>query len=286
MSGKQWTIFGILIAISFGLAGLGFAAMSTNPPFTVSTWVPKAFFIAAGIIFVVAIIFLIYSVRKNKNQKNQNISDSMRQSVREYRQELNSKKQILDKLLALDTYLGEQVKKQDFSGEDFLNINSKHWLNWYDYYRLILLAIAYLIPIFRSVFTKMMVNTILDISTKFNIALKELNLGTLLIVENDEAYKNMYKEILQLEDGLPIYITAKTNRFILISISLNGLRIMSREKSFWNELRPTNRVSGKYLEFGKNYMSLMLMPLDNSLIALRSEIAQDIEKYFTVAGDL
>lgn len=283
MTGKHWTIFIFLMTTVFVLIGLGFAAMSTNPPFVVSAWVPNAFFIAAAIIFVIAIIFLIYSIKNNKNRKVQNISDSTRQSIRDYRQEFEEKRQILDKLLILDTYLGNQVKKQNFTGEDFFKI-CRSWLHISDYLEFIFLAIIYPFSVTRRIFTNKMINIILSISARFNSSLKELGLGTLVVVDNDEEYKRMYNEIVLLENGLPIYITFKINRFIFVSIALNALRI-SRDKKFWEEVYGKNAIYQRYLDFGKNNISLMLMPLDNSLTAIRSEIAQDIEKYFTVSGD-
>lgn len=73
MTGKQWTIFGILVAASLGLAALGFAAMSTNPPFTVLGWVPMVFFIAAGIVFIFSLGYMFHGTfditRKQKDDK-------------------------------------------------------------------------------------------------------------------------------------------------------------------------------------------------------------------------
>jgi len=55
MSANKWA----LLTTALALAGLGFAAMSTNPPFNVPHWVPSAFFVAAGIAFLWLIILLI-----------------------------------------------------------------------------------------------------------------------------------------------------------------------------------------------------------------------------------
>ncbi|MBI3040604.1 MAG: hypothetical protein HYY80_02985, partial [Chloroflexi bacterium] len=75
MSGKQWTIFGILMAVALGLAGLGFAAMSTNPPFAVASWVPIVFFVAAGMIFAYSLSFfthnMIYNTKREKEARRQ-----------------------------------------------------------------------------------------------------------------------------------------------------------------------------------------------------------------------
>ncbi|MFH1651455.1 MAG: hypothetical protein ABID87_05095 [Chloroflexota bacterium] len=66
MGGKHWTIFGLFITISLALAGLGFAAMSTNPPFSMPEWVPSTFFVTAGIMFVLSIVYLFYVSISNK----------------------------------------------------------------------------------------------------------------------------------------------------------------------------------------------------------------------------
>ena len=76
MSGRQWTIFGILIAVALGLAGLGFAAMSTNPPFTVPAWLPTTFFVVAGSLFIFSLAHLIFNVANNKKEKRENTQSS------------------------------------------------------------------------------------------------------------------------------------------------------------------------------------------------------------------
>ncbi|MDD5038215.1 MAG: hypothetical protein PHN78_02745 [Dehalococcoidales bacterium] len=72
MGGKQWTIFSILIGTTLTLIGLGFAAMSTNPAFKVQSWVPYIFFIAAGILFIFAIGYLIHSIVNKRQKKREN----------------------------------------------------------------------------------------------------------------------------------------------------------------------------------------------------------------------
>jgi len=73
MSGRKWTIFSILTAIPLGLAGLGFGAMSINPPFMIQGWVPTIFFISAGILLVTALCYLIISMT-NKFRKEKEAS--------------------------------------------------------------------------------------------------------------------------------------------------------------------------------------------------------------------
>lgn len=72
MTGKQWTVLGILLGAVLALAALGFAAMSTNPPFVVATWVPTLFFIASGIVFACSIGYLIYCKKKKKEEQSDN----------------------------------------------------------------------------------------------------------------------------------------------------------------------------------------------------------------------
>ena len=55
MTANKWG----LVATILTLAGLGFAAMSTNPLFAVPSWVPIVFFILAGLTLLWLIILLI-----------------------------------------------------------------------------------------------------------------------------------------------------------------------------------------------------------------------------------
>jgi hypothetical protein len=75
MNGKQWTVFGILLGAALALAALGFAAMSTNPPFVVATWVPTLFFIASGIVFACSIGYLIYFKKKRTREQSDDYKD-------------------------------------------------------------------------------------------------------------------------------------------------------------------------------------------------------------------
>jgi len=68
MTTKKWTIASIAVAAAPGLVGLGFAAMSTNPPFTVPGHIPVVFFVAAGIVVIAAVIYLV-AVKKSKLNK-------------------------------------------------------------------------------------------------------------------------------------------------------------------------------------------------------------------------
>lgn len=68
MNSKQWTVFGILLAATLALVGLGFAAMSTNPPFIVPEWVPVLFFVAGGIVLFISIGYMVYAfINKDKS---------------------------------------------------------------------------------------------------------------------------------------------------------------------------------------------------------------------------
>lgn len=62
MTKTKWVI--ALITIILAFAGLGFAAMSTSPPFTVPTWIPVMCFILAGIGVLVLICFLTWPLIK------------------------------------------------------------------------------------------------------------------------------------------------------------------------------------------------------------------------------
>jgi hypothetical protein len=70
MTTKKWEISSAVIIIVLTLIGLGFAAMSTNPPFQVQEWVPYAFFFAVGILAIGLMFWLIWGflARKAKAQ--------------------------------------------------------------------------------------------------------------------------------------------------------------------------------------------------------------------------
>jgi hypothetical protein len=71
MSGKQLAISGILLTVALGLAGLGFQAMSTNPLFVMPKRMPIVFFIVAGIILFVALVFIARCILSNKNKQRE-----------------------------------------------------------------------------------------------------------------------------------------------------------------------------------------------------------------------
>ena len=64
MTKQKWTVTGIAVTIIIALIGLGFAAMSVNPPFTVPTWVPILFFIIAGLVIITIMSYLMWSLIK------------------------------------------------------------------------------------------------------------------------------------------------------------------------------------------------------------------------------
>jgi hypothetical protein len=56
MTANQWALLMVILA----LLGLGFAAMSTNPSFTIPNWIPTFFFIAAGLmsLWFIVLVFI------------------------------------------------------------------------------------------------------------------------------------------------------------------------------------------------------------------------------------
>lgn len=203
--------------------------------------------------------------------------DIERKEKVEYRKEKIDKKIIPDKLLLLDNYLKDSVKKQDITFEQIKAISPRVFA-WYDWIRLIILEIILITPILRKYTVNTQINNVIQFSTKFNISLAEIGLGTIPIVEKDEYY-NLYTEIVNLESGFPIFITTKIHRNIMLSISLNSLRILQPESSFWKSFEEKS-IFGDKLPMLKNSFNLLIMPVDNSLAALRGEVSSDIEKYF------
>jgi hypothetical protein len=62
--------WGWVVAI-LTLLGLGFAAMSTNPPFSIPIWIPIAFFVAAGLAtcWLISLLFMDWRHRKRKHEE-------------------------------------------------------------------------------------------------------------------------------------------------------------------------------------------------------------------------
>lgn len=66
---KKEALIILLITVPLTLVGLGFAAMSTNPPFVVQDWVPMVFFVAAGLSAMVLGIHLFQAKHKVSDDK-------------------------------------------------------------------------------------------------------------------------------------------------------------------------------------------------------------------------
>jgi hypothetical protein len=64
MTTKQLTITWGLVGTTLTLIGLGFAAMSISAPRVVSDWVPRLFFVLAGITFTSLFIYLLGTIKK------------------------------------------------------------------------------------------------------------------------------------------------------------------------------------------------------------------------------
>jgi len=88
MTTKQWTVISILIGLILGFLGLGFAAMSTNAPFMIPTWVPYLFFALAFLVFIALVSYLSHIWYKNKHarprksetaiiDRNENLTDTL-----------------------------------------------------------------------------------------------------------------------------------------------------------------------------------------------------------------
>lgn len=61
MTKQKWIVTGIGIPIFLATVGLGFAAMSTNPPFIIPFWLPLLFFILAVFEFIALGVYLLWA---------------------------------------------------------------------------------------------------------------------------------------------------------------------------------------------------------------------------------
>ena len=82
MTTKKWKITVAGITVILGLLALGFAAMSTNPPFIVPNWVPTLFFILAGICFVALVTYLIVTLHhEDREPLDENSEDAHQKRI-------------------------------------------------------------------------------------------------------------------------------------------------------------------------------------------------------------
>jgi hypothetical protein len=92
MNGKQWGIFWGMVSAAGILAGLGFAAMSINPPFTIPEWLPTVFFTSAGCAFLLSIGYLIYNIinqsKKTALQKKYEANPQGKDTYEEIKQDV------------------------------------------------------------------------------------------------------------------------------------------------------------------------------------------------------
>jgi hypothetical protein len=72
MTANKW---GLVVTV-LTLLGLGFAAMSINQPFTVASWIPSAFFVAAGLVFLWLVISLLMHKHEHLNELTKALTDA------------------------------------------------------------------------------------------------------------------------------------------------------------------------------------------------------------------
>jgi len=62
MTKQKWVVLLTAGSTILVIVGLGFAAMSTNPPFTVPLWLPTAFFSLAGLMTIALVAYLMWGL--------------------------------------------------------------------------------------------------------------------------------------------------------------------------------------------------------------------------------
>ena len=201
-------------------------------------------------------------------------------AISEIMQERSEKRQITDKLLQIDTAFSEAVEQQDMTAEVLISM-APIMFRWYDWIIFPLMLLIYLERHIRRILGNTHINYIIKFSARLNIALRDYNFGTLPTIEGNQDYIGIYRSLIKLESGLPVYITAKIHRNILLSASINSLKIFRANSSFWEnmEAKKLTKYMNKALVLIKNVLPLFRVILDGVVTALRSEIADDIEKY-------
>jgi hypothetical protein len=244
-------------------------------------------------LFGVILILASFSLEKHKHANEQFITNEMLRvyrgealnglnsvAISEFKDERQSKSLIINKLKEIDDYLIEIVNAQDLHGNELMVV-SREIFRWYDWIGLIVVFVIYYTPFLRSRFKNTQVKYVVRWATVFNVALKKHGLGTLPTLEKDGGYLSLYRDIIQLELGLPFSITSKIHRNILLSASLNSLRVLKADSSFWKEMeaKKMQALTQKSLAMIRDAWGMFMVLLDSSISGLRSEIEQDIKRY-------
>lgn len=213
-----------------------------------------------------------------------NVAELDRVAAIEINGERLEKREIPKLLAEIDGYFVQAVEQQELDAETFVEICNKMF-KWQDGLKLIYLMVTNSNRFLRRLFRDSHIKHIIRFSSKLNLILKEYVLGTLPVIESNSDYLNTYQRLIRLESGLPVYIITKIHRNVLLSASINSLRVMNPGKSFWDNIEP--KSTNQYMQLalasiltkGKNIWSVFMIILDGVVTGLRSEIENDIQKY-------
>ena len=250
-------------------------------------------FICIGLMGI-GVILILTSFKKAKNKYDENLAvtnelmrvyqGSVLQLDKVAASEINSerleKKIIPDILSQIDTYFVEAVEQQDLDAETLVDMSPKMFI-WYDWFKLIFMVVTYSEKHLRRMFKNAHINYIIQFTSRLNITLKGYDLGTIPVIENNNDYLATYQKLIRLESGLPIYIITKIHRNVLLSASINSLRILRSDNSFWDDMeaKKLNMWMNLTLTKIRNAFPELMVILDGVVTGLRSEIKEDIQKY-------
>ncbi|MFC1941209.1 hypothetical protein ACFLWL_02220 [Chloroflexota bacterium] len=250
-------------------------------------------FICIGLMGIgVILIFTSFKKVKNKYDENLAVTNEMMRvyqgsalqldkvAASEINSERLEKKIIPDILSQIDTYFVEAVEQQDLDAKTLVDMSPKMFI-WYDWFKLIFMVVTYSGNYLRRIFKNTHINYIIQFTSKLNVTLKEYGLGTIPVMENNNDYLTTYKKLIRLESGLPIYIITNIHRNILLSASINSLRIIRSDSSFWDDMEAKKLKMRMALILAKirNVFPELMVILDGVVTGLRSEIKEDIQKY-------
>jgi len=253
-------------------------------------------FICIGFM-TVGVLLILTSLKKTKGKYDEHLAvtnemlrvyqgqlgELDRVAVSEIMRERSEKRQITQKLLLIDNCFSEAVERQDLTAEILKSI-APQMFRWYDWIILVFIFVTNLERHLKHLFRNMLINYIIKFTSRLNVILRQYDLGTLPTFKDNQDYINTYKSLINLESGLPLYITAKIHRNVLLSASINSLRIFRANSSFWEnmEAKKLTKHMNKALVLIKNVLPLFMVILDGVVTGLRSEITADIEKYIVV----
>lgn len=264
---------------------------------TIATELARGIVISCFALMAIGVILILVSFRRTKARYGEQLeatNDMLRVyrenvfnldniAVAEISKEREGKREIPNRLEQIDDYLASYVENQDLDADTLRDLAPKIF-RWYEWFTVLFVGVTYLFRITKRIFRGTHERFIIRFATKFSYVLNEYNLGTLPAVQADPQYLRLYRDLIHMELGLPSGIIVKIRRNILLSISINSMRIIKHDSPFWDALEDEeiNHAMLRSLLIVRNSWTSLLVILDSVVVELRNEIERDIKNYIGV----